>query len=183
MHRSRVCATSRMSVSANTSSRLGKLAVDCRADTRYYSPYPMPFDAGTPAPQSKGKGKKRKEPGDNTTPRPRTPLASARSANDVMAVGVGKDGEGARGRLWVCDVSCSTRAATDQQLCFKYMRTRAGWEHHTVSSLGTRGSDSESTCNQMRPPGRKVYQRGSYTIWEVDGANATVSRGMIDLNN
>lgn len=33
----------------------------------------------------------------------------------------------------------------------------------------------QSTCNQMRPPGRKVYQRGSYTIWEVDGANSTVS--------
>lgn len=22
----------------------------------------------------------------------------------------------------------------------------------------------------MLPPGRKVYQRGSYTIWEIDGA-------------
>lgn len=137
MPRSHACATWRTSGSANTSSRLGKLQASLVADVRYYSPYPMPLDAGTPVPQSKGKGKKRKEPGDGT-PRPRTPLASARSANDVMAVGVGKDGEGARGRLWVCDVSQASMAETDQQLCFKYMRTRAGWEHHTVSwrSLG-----------------------------------------------
>lgn len=27
----------------------------------------------------------------------------------------------------------------------------------------------------LQPPGRRVYQRGSYTIWEVDGATAPVS--------
>jgi hypothetical protein len=32
----------------------------------------------------------------------------------------------------------------------------------------------KSACTQMQPPGRRVYQKGSYTIWEVDGAEATV---------
>ena len=27
----------------------------------------------------------------------------------------------------------------------------------------------------MTPPGRRVYQKGSYTMWEVDGAQAPVS--------
>lgn len=26
----------------------------------------------------------------------------------------------------------------------------------------------------LQPPGRRVYQRGSYTIWEIDGAQATL---------
>ena len=26
----------------------------------------------------------------------------------------------------------------------------------------------------MQPPGRKVYQRGGYSIWEIDGAQASV---------
>lgn len=40
------------------------------------------------------------------------------------------------------------------------MRTRAGWDMHS------------SSCSMLQPPGRRVYQRGSYTIWEVDGAQA-----------
>ncbi|KAL7420845.1 hypothetical protein Q5752_004798 [Cryptotrichosporon argae] len=88
--------------------------------TWYYSPYPVSAEEPT--------SKKRKA-GDDTPQR-------------------GK--EGARGRLWVCD------------LCFKYMRHRASWETHTAS------------CAQLRPSGRKVYQRGSYSIFEVDGATATL---------
>ncbi|CAK9784122.1 acyl-CoA N-acyltransferase [Cutaneotrichosporon oleaginosum] len=103
--------------------------------TWYYSPYPMPEkkeeEGRAPAPR----GRKRKSD------------TNERSAH-VLSHGVGQGGEGARGRLWVCD------------LCFKYMHTRAGWERHTAA------------CAQMQPPGRKAYRRGSYTIWEVDGADA-----------
>ncbi|WVQ84256.1 hypothetical protein IAT38_006408 [Cryptococcus sp. DSM 104549] len=73
-----------------------------------------------------------------------------RTVSDMYSGGIGKGGEGARGRLWACD------------LCFKYMRTRTAWDRHT------------SSCSMLQPPGRRVYQRGSYTIWEVDGANATL---------
>ena len=31
-------------------------------------------------------------------------------------------------------------------------------------------------CDRRHPPGRKVYQRGAHTIWEVDGAQEKVSR-------
>ena len=29
-------------------------------------------------------------------------------------------------------------------------------------------------CDRRHPPGRKVYQRGAHTIWEVDGAKEKV---------
>ncbi|PWN20721.1 acyl-CoA N-acyltransferase [Microstroma glucosiphilum] len=48
--------------------------------------------------------------------------------------------------LWICEG------------CLKYMRTYAGWYAH------------KKDCQHTHPPGRKVYQRGSHTIWEVDGA-------------
>jgi GNAT superfamily N-acetyltransferase len=104
--------------------------------TWYYSPYPMPSS-----------DKKEEESGKSGRGRKRKSDTLERSAH-VLSQGVGQGGEGARGRLWVCD------------LCFKYMHTRAGWERHT------------SGCDQMQPPGRKAYRRGSYTIWEVDGAEA-----------
>ncbi|BEJ17139.1 hypothetical protein CspHIS471_0605400 [Cutaneotrichosporon sp. HIS471] len=106
--------------------------------TWYYSPYPLPEKKEDK--KDDKRGRKRKEMEGRS--------GSAGSAGNVLSHGVGQGGEGARGRIWVCD------------LCFKYMHTRAGWERHT------------STCGQMQPPGRKAYQRGSYTIWEVDGANA-----------
>lgn len=63
------------------------------SDARYYSPYPMP------AAHESVRGKKRKDP----------PGISGRDAHghqrDVLTHGVGQGGEGARGRLWVCDVS------------------------------------------------------------------------------
>jgi hypothetical protein len=31
-------------------------------------------------------------------------------------------------------------------------------------------------CDRRHPPGRKVYQRGAHTIWEVDGAREKVSQ-------
>ncbi|ADV25646.1 hypothetical protein I305_04898 [Cryptococcus gattii E566] len=69
-----------------------------------------------------------------------------RTVNDMFSTGLDK--ESTKRRLWVCD------------LCFKYMRTRTGWDRHS------------SSCTMLQPPGRRVYQRGSYTIWEVDGAAA-----------
>ncbi|WWC88288.1 uncharacterized protein L201_003196 [Kwoniella dendrophila CBS 6074] len=148
--------------------------------TWYYSPYPLPSNdtshtisqkPHTPHSQPSGKrsssassSKKRKLDFTSTpvsTNSQSDPMISgienshkphsrhSRTVND-MYTGVGKGGEGARGRLWVCD------------LCFKYMKTRTGWERHT------------SSCTMLQPPGRKVYQRGSYTIWEVNGANATL---------
>lgn len=32
----------------------------------------------------------------------------------------------------------------------------------------------KSSCHQLQPPGRRVYQKGSYSIYEVDGAEETV---------
>ncbi|KAF8139710.1 acyl-CoA N-acyltransferase [Boletus edulis] len=48
--------------------------------------------------------------------------------------------------MWVCD------------RCFKYMAEGSTWELHVKK------------CDRRHPPGRKVYQRGAHTIWEVDGA-------------
>ncbi|KAM0751464.1 acyl-CoA N-acyltransferase [Meredithblackwellia eburnea MCA 4105] len=42
--------------------------------------------------------------------------------------------------------------------CFKYMVHEGAYKAH------------EKTCDFKHPPGRKVYQRGAHTIWEVDGA-------------
>ncbi|ORY24592.1 acyl-CoA N-acyltransferase [Naematelia encephala] len=131
--------------------------------TWYYSPYPMPMDdlptttSTTPKVNGDSGSKKRKslqgsvstissngESNHHTEGLGR----KARSVPEMLASGVGKGAERARGRLWACD------------LCFKYMRTRAAWDRHCA------------TCDMLLPPGRRVYQRGSYTIWEVDGSQA-----------
>jgi hypothetical protein len=36
------------------------------------------------------------------------------------------------------------------------------------------GGWSQRKCTRKHPPGRKVYQRGAHTIWEVDGAKEKV---------
>ena len=33
---------------------------------------------------------------------------------------------------------------------------------------------TQRRCTRKHPPGRKVYQRGAHTIWEVDGAKEKV---------
>jgi histone acetyltransferase HTATIP/histone acetyltransferase MYST1 len=63
---------------------------------------------------------------------------------DLFAGAVNR--ENASGVLWVCD------------RCFKYMADGTSWEVHMRK------------CARKHPPGRKVYQRGAHTIWEVDGA-------------
>ncbi|EIW67632.1 hypothetical protein TREMEDRAFT_64226 [Tremella mesenterica DSM 1558] len=54
------------------------------------------------------------------------------------------------GKLYVCD------------LCFKYFRTKPAWQQHYTS------------CDLLQPPGKRVYQKGSYSIYQVDGAEATL---------
>ncbi|BGP15833.1 hypothetical protein JCM10213_005683 [Rhodosporidiobolus nylandii] len=51
-------------------------------------------------------------------------------------------------RLYVCEK------------CFKYFAAPLTYLKH------------EKECTVMRPPGRRVYQRGATSIWEVDGATA-----------
>ncbi|RXK39995.1 hypothetical protein M231_02635 [Tremella mesenterica] len=68
------------------------------------------------------------------------------------------------GKLYVCDV-CSVsfvRNYSDNQLCFKYFRTKPAWQQHYTS------------CDLLQPPGKRVYQKGSYSIYQVDGAEATL---------
>ncbi|GAA6027436.1 hypothetical protein JCM8097_007863 [Rhodosporidiobolus ruineniae] len=61
-----------------------------------------------------------------------------------------KDFEGKREkeRLFVCDK------------CFKYFAIAGVYTAH------------QKECTVTRPPGRRVYQRGATSIWEVDGATA-----------
>ncbi|KIY50071.1 acyl-CoA N-acyltransferase [Fistulina hepatica ATCC 64428] len=68
---------------------------------------------------------------------------------DVMAGGITRGhASGVASTLWVCE------------MCFKYMHDGLTWESH------------QRSCHVMHPPGRKVYQRGAHTIWEVDGGEA-----------
>ncbi|KAJ3838819.1 acyl-CoA N-acyltransferase [Lentinula raphanica] len=64
--------------------------------------------------------------------------------SDMLAGGMGRLVE--KEILYVCD------------MCFKYMTDASAWELH------------KRVCTINHPPGRKVYQRGAHTIWEVDGA-------------
>ncbi|CEQ42544.1 SPOSA6832_04360, partial [Sporobolomyces salmonicolor] len=78
--------------------------------------------------------------------------------------------ETATQRLLVCD------------RCFKYMMLPAAYKAHQVrrapiAELETDPTDSilslpQKECHLSQPPGRRVYQRGATSIWEVDGANS-----------
>ncbi|OXG26275.1 hypothetical protein C359_06512 [Cryptococcus neoformans Bt120] len=138
--------------------------------TWYYSPYPLPYtESSSSAPhETFSSSRKRKLSDSNgqatsmvsqpSAHRPAHGVAAkdalqhpsksqmGRTVSDVFSTGLER--ESSKRRLWVCD------------LCFKYMGTRTGWDRHS------------SSCTMLQPPGRRVYQRGSYTIWEVDGATA-----------
>jgi hypothetical protein len=45
---------------------------------------------------------------------------------------------------------------------------------NTLTYLFCPPSHSQRKCTRRHPPGRKVYQRGAHTIWEVDGAKEKV---------
>ncbi|KAF9261948.1 acyl-CoA N-acyltransferase [Marasmius fiardii PR-910] len=78
----------------------------------------------------------------------RIPGVSRARAEDLFAGGLHKSHGQHRSVLWVCE------------MCFKYMTDGLSWESH------------KKICTVLHPPGRKVYQRGAHTIWEVDGAKA-----------
>lgn len=75
----------------------------------------------------------------------RTTARSHGRTSDMLAGGLQRHG-GEKANLWVCD------------MCFKYMADALTLEIH------------KKVCTRKHPPGRKVYQRGAHTIWEVDGA-------------
>ncbi|KIO17323.1 hypothetical protein M407DRAFT_228648, partial [Tulasnella calospora MUT 4182] len=131
--------------------------------TWYYSPYPVADDAEAPPlsstshPPATGRKGREKERGgsaegglDSPTPglsAAPTQRAHGRTADLLAASSVGRPGSSVeQAKLWVCD------------RCFKYMREGISWELHIKK------------CDVKNPPGRKVYQRGAHTIWEVDGA-------------
>lgn len=82
--------------------------------------------------------------------------------------------------------------------CFKYMVHPASYATHLVRALppAVRLSSShqcrqratenvlsgvmrtQRACKARAPPGRKVYQRGAHTIWEVDGSISKVRQRM-----
>ncbi|KAG6331645.1 hypothetical protein ID866_7446, partial [Astraeus odoratus] len=77
----------------------------------------------------------------------RTTLRSHGRTSDLLAGGLTRSHlTGDKSVLWVCE------------RCFKYMSEGSVWEMHAKK------------CDKRHPPGRKVYQRGAHTIWEVDGA-------------
>lgn len=66
--------------------------------------------------------------------------------------------------------------------CFKYLALPAAYLAHQVRCLHSAESSVftdqlarlQKECSVTRPPGRRVYQRGATSIWEVDGAEAKV---------
>ncbi|KAJ6600761.1 acyl-CoA N-acyltransferase [Mycena sp. CBHHK59/15] len=81
------------------------------------------------------------------SPAPKVPGVrhpTARSHARVLDLLAGGLARGGQAQLWVCE------------FCFKYMADSTSYERHK--------------CAHTHPPGRKVYQRGAHSIWEVDGA-------------
>ncbi|KAG8853540.1 hypothetical protein FRB96_008142 [Tulasnella sp. 330] len=80
--------------------------------------------------------------------------AHGRTAALMASSGVGGTtvAPGEPTKLWVCD------------RCFKYMRDGVSWELHNKK------------CQINHPPGRKVYQRGAHTIWEVDASTSPADK-------
>ncbi|KAL0945614.1 hypothetical protein HGRIS_014769 [Hohenbuehelia grisea] len=110
--------------------------------TWYFSPYPL----------SESEADEVATPAPTpATPRipgvSRSTIRAHGRTSDLLAGGLHRtNGTGERAVLWVCD------------RCFKYMADGLTWELHM------------KCCTRKHPPGRKVYQRGAHTIWEVDGA-------------
>lgn len=88
--------------------------------------------------------------------------------SDLLAGGLGRAHGGEKSMLWVCE------------MCFKYMADNNSYELHVVcfppfsTILDSDLVDIQKSCNVRHPPGRKVYQRGAHTIWEIDGAEHKV---------
>ncbi|KAG6856593.1 hypothetical protein H0H87_002684 [Tephrocybe sp. NHM501043] len=78
----------------------------------------------------------------------KTTARSHGRTSDILAGGLGRSATAGseKAQLWVC------------QQCFKYMSEGTSYDLHV------------KYCNVDYPPGRRVYQRGAHSIWEVDGA-------------
>ncbi|KAI0075907.1 acyl-CoA N-acyltransferase [Panus rudis PR-1116 ss-1] len=113
--------------------------------TWYFSPYPLTeteIEEQVSTPGAHGGPSTPRIPGVA-----RSSLRSHGRTSDILAGGLQRShGAGDKSMLWVCDK------------CFKYMAEGTSWEAHVRK------------CTMRHPPGRKVYQRGAHTIWEVDGA-------------
>ncbi|KAG6373170.1 acyl-CoA N-acyltransferase [Boletus reticuloceps] len=109
--------------------------------TWYYSPYPL---TESEAEESAPAQDRSSTPTIKTSGVNRRPHART---SDVLAGDLAHSQlAGEKSVMWVCD------------RCFKYMAEGSTWELHVKK------------CDRRHPPGRKVYQRGAHTIWEVDGA-------------
>ncbi|KAN0101095.1 Acyl-CoA N-acyltransferase [Tylopilus felleus] len=108
--------------------------------TWYFSPYPL----------AELEVEESSTPQGSSTPTLRAPGVNRRPhvrTSDLLAGGLTRSQlTGEKSILWVCE------------RCFKYMAEGSIWELHAKK------------CDRKHPPGRKVYQRGAHTIWEVDGA-------------
>ncbi|KIM81743.1 hypothetical protein PILCRDRAFT_8425 [Piloderma croceum F 1598] len=111
--------------------------------TWYFSPYPLTeSEIDEPTSQPSTSSQAPRIPGVH-----KTTVRSHGRTSDLLAGGLRRtQGSGERSILWVCD------------RCFKYMADGPTWDVHAKK------------CVRNHPPGRKVYQRGAHTIWEVDGA-------------
>ncbi|KAF8555943.1 acyl-CoA N-acyltransferase [Imleria badia] len=109
--------------------------------TWYFSPYPLTESEAEESIPAQGRP---------STPTPKTPGVNRRPhtrTSDLLAGDFARSHPaGEKSVLWVCE------------RCFKYMAEGSIWELHAKK------------CDRRHPPGRKVYQRGAHTIWEVDGA-------------
>ncbi|KAF8674699.1 MYST (SAS MOZ) family [Rhizoctonia solani] len=113
--------------------------------TWYYSPYPS-FEDDTDThtrPRATPEGPTTAAQGSAHPTAQSTADGTTPAANHTTAAA--ESAASSDSTLWVCD------------RCFKYMREANAWELH------------KKTCKILHPPGRKVYQRGAHTIWEVDG--------------
>ncbi|KAI9462733.1 acyl-CoA N-acyltransferase [Boletus coccyginus] len=108
--------------------------------TWYFSPYPLTESETEETSAVQGR---------SSTPTLKIPGVNRRplGTSDLLAGGLTRSHlTGENSVLWVCE------------RCFKYMTEGSIWELHAKK------------CDRKHPPGRKVYQRGAHTIWEVDGA-------------
>ena len=139
---------------------------------RYFSPYPLTeSEIEEPASQPSTSTQTPRIPGVH-----KTTIRSHGRTSDLLAGGLRRtQGMGERSVLWICD------------RCFKYMADGPTWDVHAVrvSTLPWDIPDDcdifQKKCVRNHPPGRKVYQRGAHTIWEVDGAKDKVCRHLLLL--
>ncbi|KAH7884038.1 acyl-CoA N-acyltransferase [Phlebopus sp. FC_14] len=112
--------------------------------TWYFSPYPLTDSEVEDGSAAQGA---LSTPTSKITGVNRVTVRSHGRTSDLLAGGLTRSHlSGERSTLWVCE------------RCFKYMAEGSTWELHV------------KRCDKRHPPGRKLYQRGAHTIWEVDGA-------------